>query len=66
MTIVTTHYRYKRPPRKRKAVALDVPVVVTKGGTKRLPAKADATQTEDRKPAIVSGASQGGLATSQT
>ena len=25
MTIVTTHYRYKRPPRKRKAVALEVP-----------------------------------------
>ena len=24
MTIVTTHYRYKRPPRKRKAAALDV------------------------------------------
>jgi hypothetical protein len=30
MTIVTTHYRYKRPPRKRKAVALDVPAVVKK------------------------------------
>ena len=23
MTIVTTHYRYKRPPRKRKAVVLE-------------------------------------------
>ena len=46
MTIVTTHYRYKRPPRKRKAVALEVPAIVTKRGTKRLPAaKADATQT---------------------
>jgi hypothetical protein len=28
MTIVTTHYRYKRPPRKRQAVALEVPAVV--------------------------------------
>ena len=27
--IVTTHYRYKPPPKKRKAVALEVPVVVT-------------------------------------
>jgi hypothetical protein len=26
--IVTTTYRYKRPPRKRKAVALDMPAVV--------------------------------------
>jgi hypothetical protein len=26
--IVTTHYRYKPPPRKRKAVALDVPEIV--------------------------------------
>jgi hypothetical protein len=26
--IVTTHYRYKRLPRKRKAVALEVPAVV--------------------------------------
>jgi hypothetical protein len=26
--IVTTHYHYKRPPRKREAVALEVPAVV--------------------------------------
>jgi hypothetical protein len=26
--IVITHYRYKRPPRKRKAVALEVPAIV--------------------------------------
>ena len=26
--IVTTHYRYKRPPRKKKAVALVVPAIV--------------------------------------
>ena len=29
--IVTTRYRYKRPPRKRKAVALEVPVIVARG-----------------------------------
>ena len=28
--IVTTHYRYKRPPKKRKAVALEAPAIVTK------------------------------------
>jgi hypothetical protein len=26
--IVTTHYRYKRPPRRKQAVALEVPEVV--------------------------------------
>jgi hypothetical protein len=26
--IVTTHYRYKPPPKKRKAIALEVPAVV--------------------------------------
>jgi hypothetical protein len=26
--IVTTHYRYKRPPRRKKPVALEVPAVV--------------------------------------
>jgi hypothetical protein len=35
MAIVTTHYRYKRPPRKRKAVALDVPAVVTTKSSRR-------------------------------
>jgi hypothetical protein len=27
MTRIVTHYRYKRPPRKRKAVALDMPAI---------------------------------------
>ena len=27
MTIVRTAYRYKRPPRKRKAVALEIPAI---------------------------------------
>jgi hypothetical protein len=34
-TIVTTHYRYKRPPRKRKAVTLEVPAIVTAKGSRR-------------------------------
>jgi hypothetical protein len=59
--IVTTTYRYKRPPRKRKAVALEVPAVVTRkraaGPAKsvkaadRLP---EQPANDDRKPAIVS------------
>ena len=35
--IVTTHYRYKRPSRKRKAVALEVPVIVTRAKKGRRP-----------------------------
>jgi hypothetical protein len=39
-SIVTTHYRYKRPPRKRKAVALDVRpetrIVTARGGRRRV------------------------------
>ena len=61
--IVTTAYRYKRPPKKRKAVALEVPAVVRKRG------RADAVEppdrvgdpppaNEDRKPAIVTSASR--------
>jgi hypothetical protein len=63
--IVTTTYRYKRPPRKRKAVALEVPAVVTRkraaGPAKsvkaadRLP---EQPANDDRKPAIVSTTSR--------
>jgi len=35
MTIVRSTYRYKRPPRKRKAVALDVPAIVKPTPTKK-------------------------------
>jgi hypothetical protein len=35
MTIVTSTYRYKRPPRKRKAVALEAPAVVTAKSSRR-------------------------------
>lgn len=51
VSIVTTHYRYKRPPRKREATALHVPAIVTKA-SKRLPAaEVEAAQDDDRKPA---------------
>jgi hypothetical protein len=57
MTIVTSHYRYKRPARKRKAVALEVPAVV-KAASK--PPKAEPltkstppAATDDRTSAIV-------------
>jgi len=36
--IVSTSYRYKRPPRKRKAVALEVPAIVR---TKKIAARVD-------------------------
>jgi hypothetical protein len=35
VAIVTTHYRYKRPPRKRRAVALETPAVVTTKSSRR-------------------------------
>ena len=47
--IVTSTYRYKRPPKKRKAVALEVPVIVTKRTAKVAPPPAN----DDRKSAIV-------------
>jgi hypothetical protein len=34
--IVTTRYRYKRPPRKRKPVVIEVPEVVTAKNSRRL------------------------------
>jgi hypothetical protein len=57
--IVTTHDRYKRPPRKRQAVALDVPAVVkaadpAKAGKRAKPAPAESTPAaEARESAIV-------------
>jgi len=33
--IVTTHYRYTRPARKRKVVALEVPAIVAPGKGRR-------------------------------
>ena len=33
--IATTYYRYKRPPGKRKPVALEVPAVITAASKRR-------------------------------
>ena len=58
--IVTAHYRYKRPPRKRKPVALDMPAVVVAKSSRRTPpigGKGGAA-AEDRgrsPPAITTG-----------
>ena len=55
--IVTTHYRYKQPPRKRKAVALDVPAVVKAAKVQRFHDVTSAPQPEPaaeaRESAIV-------------
>jgi hypothetical protein len=65
--IVTSHYRYKRPPRRKKAVPLEVPAVVTisdktrRRVSDRAPAEAatDGASTpavasdDDRTPSIV-------------
>jgi hypothetical protein len=54
MTIVRTAYRYKRPPRRKKAVALDVPVVVKAASTRSRPKPAPAAPqppaNDDRTP----------------
>jgi hypothetical protein len=47
--IVTSAYRYKRPPRKRKPVPLEGAVIVRKGAAKRETPPAPAN--DDRKPA---------------
>jgi hypothetical protein len=52
--IVTTSYRYKRPPRKRKAVPLEVPAIVRAVD----PAKARKHAAKAAGPGSVSGGSQ--------
>jgi hypothetical protein len=61
--IVTSTYRYKRPPRKRKAVALEVSVIVTeRGKTDAVPPQLvedHPTPANDaRKPAIATSISR--------
>jgi hypothetical protein len=58
--IVTTHYRYKRPPGREKPVALEVPAVVKAADpakahrrTKRAGASAAPAANDDPRPAIV-------------
>jgi hypothetical protein len=46
--IVTSTYRYKRPPRKRKAVALEAPAIVRKRG--RVDAVAPPDRVEEPAP----------------
>jgi hypothetical protein len=60
MTVVRTAYRYKRPPRKRQAVALEVPAVVKTADPAKiskqgrgLPSDNAPATTDEKKPAIV-------------
>jgi hypothetical protein len=46
--IVTTHYRYKRPPRKRKPIEIEGPAIVRKRG--RADVVAPPTPVEEPKP----------------
>ena len=48
--IVTTHYRYKRPPRKRKPVALDIPAIVTAKNSRRPNLEEKAAAEVPRRP----------------
>ena len=55
-TIVTSTYRYKRPPRKRKAVPLEGPAIVRSGATRCAAGQCTEAGTpahDDRKSAIV-------------
>jgi hypothetical protein len=54
MTIVHYEYRYKRPPRKKKPVALEVPAVVRAEPTRRPGNTRPADVDDDRKPAPAS------------
>jgi hypothetical protein len=56
--IVTYVHHYKRPPRKRKAVALDVPTVVTTEKSRRRPSKQAAAESVSRSPRLHDGAAQ--------
>ena len=47
--IVTSIYRYKRPPRKRKALALRAPAIVTAERGKQITATADAEVSPSAK-----------------
>jgi hypothetical protein len=47
--IVTSTYRYKRPPRKRKAVALDVPAIVKAADPANLPELHSVPRTKQRR-----------------
>ena len=50
--IVTTHYRYTRPARKRKVVALEAPAVVAAKSSRRLSLGGRAAAEVSEPPAI--------------
>ena len=56
--IVTSTYRYKRPPKKRKAPALEVPAVVNTEKSRRRPSKQAAAESVSRSPRLHDGAAQ--------
>jgi hypothetical protein len=61
--IVISTYRYKRPPRKKKPVLLEVPAIVVKRVLPSQPAgapKPAAPANDDRKSAIVTARRPGG------
>ena len=55
--IVTSTYRYKRPPKKRQAHALDVPAVVTTKKNRR-PAERATAEVVSQSPRLYDGAPQ--------
>jgi hypothetical protein len=56
--IVTTSYRYKRPPKKRKAVALDVPAIVTTEKSRRSVPGSAAAEAVSQSPRLHDEAAQ--------
>jgi hypothetical protein len=56
--IVTYAHRYKRPPRKKKAVPLQVPAIVRSGRKRGDVPKSAPAANDDRKPAIVTVSSK--------
>jgi hypothetical protein len=52
--VVTTHYRYKRPPRRKKPVALEVPAVVKAADPAKAHQRAVARdEPPNRQPAVL-------------
>ena len=45
--IVTTTYRYRRPPRKKRPIALEMPVIVAPRKRVRLPEQREAEPDDD-------------------
>jgi hypothetical protein len=53
--IVTTTYRHKRPPRNRKAVALEVPAIVARKKEPPLRPRIAAAEAVSQSPAFTTG-----------